>query len=532
VVSFTYPALVPWLLLAICAALAGLAERVLARQGVKRAPARDGKWRARLPGVVLAAGVAGYAATFSLLLIAEFRTFGATAFDLGIFDQGTWLLSRGLAPFVTLRGLNLFGDHTSFVLLLVAPVYRLFEEPATLFVLASAAMALGAAPLYLLGRAWLGGHWLPLVAPVAFLLYPPLEYVSLARFHPESFAVPGLLWALYFGLRGNGLGFGLAAGLAAICKEDVALTLVGVGLYLAWRGERRLGLLGAAGALVWLVVCLGVLLPAFNPAGFAYLTLYAGGPGGGGPLATLARAAEPYRLEYLLLLLVPLGGLPLLSPAGLLALPQVAINLFSARSNTATIFYHYAAVVAPLLAFATLEALRRSGPRWRGPLALYALLCAIGSHLLFSPSPLSLGYLRGVNLIREPWSDVASLPSRYRPEPRDGLSRRALALIPANASVAATSVYAVQLAHRREVYQLPLPFENGTHEDGITPLWGTSPADQPEASVEYVLLDQRRSIWPARRAQIQRLTTQLRGDPRYGVVLEEDGLLLLRRLSG
>ena len=40
---------------------------------------------------------------------------------MGIFDQGVWLLSRFHAPFVTVMGRNLFGDHTSFILLLAVP---------------------------------------------------------------------------------------------------------------------------------------------------------------------------------------------------------------------------------------------------------------------------------------------------------------------------------------------------------------------------------------------------------------------------
>jgi hypothetical protein len=38
---------------------------------------------------------------------------GTFGFDLGIFDQGVWLLSRFRDSFVTIRGLPLFGDHTS-----------------------------------------------------------------------------------------------------------------------------------------------------------------------------------------------------------------------------------------------------------------------------------------------------------------------------------------------------------------------------------------------------------------------------------
>ena len=50
-------------------------------------------------------------------------------FDLGVFDQGIWLLSQGLAPEVTVNGRNLFADHLSVVTLAFVPLYRLSATP-------------------------------------------------------------------------------------------------------------------------------------------------------------------------------------------------------------------------------------------------------------------------------------------------------------------------------------------------------------------------------------------------------------------
>ncbi|KRO41106.1 MAG: hypothetical protein ABR58_05335, partial [Acidimicrobium sp. BACL19 MAG-120924-bin39] len=48
---------------------------------------------------------------------------GTSAYDFGLFDQGVWLVAQGKAPFVTLMGRNLFGDHTSFILLPLVPLF-------------------------------------------------------------------------------------------------------------------------------------------------------------------------------------------------------------------------------------------------------------------------------------------------------------------------------------------------------------------------------------------------------------------------
>src|SRR4029450_4605686 len=49
--------------------------------------------------------------------------------------QGVWLLSRFRDPFVTIRGLSLFGDHTSYILVLVAPLYWVWADPRRLLLL-------------------------------------------------------------------------------------------------------------------------------------------------------------------------------------------------------------------------------------------------------------------------------------------------------------------------------------------------------------------------------------------------------------
>ena len=78
-----------------------------------------------LPEAVLAALVTLWSAEFIRLPMLRFDKFGTFGFDLGIYDQGTWLLSRGKDPFVTIRGLELFGHHANIFLLLLVPFYWL-----------------------------------------------------------------------------------------------------------------------------------------------------------------------------------------------------------------------------------------------------------------------------------------------------------------------------------------------------------------------------------------------------------------------
>ena len=95
----------------------------------------------------LVAAIAGYTSYFTNLTLDVHHGLGTSAYDYGLYDQGVWLMSRFRAPFVTLMGRNLMGDHTSFILVLLVPIYWLFPSAGALFFTQALAIALGAPPL-------------------------------------------------------------------------------------------------------------------------------------------------------------------------------------------------------------------------------------------------------------------------------------------------------------------------------------------------------------------------------------------------
>jgi len=80
------------------------------------------------------------------------RGLNTSAYDFGLYDQGIWLLSRFESPFVTLMGRNLFGDHTSFILILLVPFYWFISSSSFLFVVQSMMIAAGAIPIFFYAR--------------------------------------------------------------------------------------------------------------------------------------------------------------------------------------------------------------------------------------------------------------------------------------------------------------------------------------------------------------------------------------------
>ena len=112
-----------------------------------------------LPEGVLAILVVAWSIEFIKLPMERFDRWGTFGFDLGIYDQGTWLLSRFKDPFVTIRGLELFGHHANIFLLLLAPFYWLGAGPIFLLVVQVLAQASGAIAVFLLARDLLRSKW-------------------------------------------------------------------------------------------------------------------------------------------------------------------------------------------------------------------------------------------------------------------------------------------------------------------------------------------------------------------------------------
>ena len=105
------------------------------------------------PLVLAAAAAFGYAAT----AIFRHQRFGSNAYDLGLFDQTVWGYSRlEMLPNTIVRLPNLLGDHFHPILIALAPLYWLWDDPRVLLVAQAILLALASLPIYLWARRELG----------------------------------------------------------------------------------------------------------------------------------------------------------------------------------------------------------------------------------------------------------------------------------------------------------------------------------------------------------------------------------------
>jgi uncharacterized membrane protein len=474
--------------------------------------------RGRAPAVALGGLIAAYVATFGTLTWFQHENFGTFGYDMGLYDQGIWLVSRFKDPFVTIRGLNFFAHHVNLITLLFVPAYWLGAGPHFLYLVETVWMALGALPLFLLARDRLESGWLAVAVAGSFLLYPALEWINWWHFHPDALIITPLLFAWWFAIRRRWGWFAVAVAVALACKEDAALAVLMLGLVLAVLGQRRAGLVTAAAGAGWFLVATKVAIPAAGGgAGPFYQELFPGFGDSLGeivwnlvahPSRLLGLATLPDRLTYFWQIMAPVAFLPLAAPLVLLiSVPQTVINVASGHALTHDIHYHYSAIVLTGVFLATVEGMAwiGRGPGTRRALVAVLLATSLAANVAWSPSPLGRQYDDGI------WA---------RAEPRHATVRAALRLVPAGAGVSASYNLIPHLTHRTYAYEFPNPW--------VVANWGAHGENPPDpATADYLVIDER--LLGDQRPLFERLLSPQGG---YTRVFASDGIVVARRQPG
>ncbi|MEY3691789.1 MAG: hypothetical protein RJB57_1445 [Actinomycetota bacterium] len=402
---------------------------------------------------------------------------GTSSYDVGLYDQGAWLLSRFEAPFVTLMGRNLLGDHASIVMFLVVPLYWIVPGTETLLALQAVVIAAGALPVYFFSRRLLGSGGLGVLMAAAWLLHPAVNGTNLENFHPDSFLglfLPLALWAL---LERRWRLYVVAVVLCASVKEDVSLVLVPLGLLVALRGERRRGLLTAAGAVAASLAGMFLLMkPLIGvPTRNAWRIPF-GGPGGflkeivTDPLNVWRHLTSEERPFYLWQMMAPFGFVFVLAPEiAMVSVLVLAANVVSTFWYQFHVGYHYSLVAVPALLFATAVGLSRVKRDSRPVAAAIVAMCTLVSAYSWTPLP-------GAR------NEIPHWPAEH---PVAVAARTIIDEVPRDAAISVFHSLAPHMAHRVHVYQFPNPFRVVLYGTDIS-LEGTR---DPRADlIEYVVL--------------------------------------------
>jgi hypothetical protein len=406
--------------------------------------------------------------------------------DLGIFDQGSWLLSQGREPVVTTIGIPILGDHAAVILYPVSLLYRLRADVHWLLGLQAASLALAAVPIFALARQQgLDERWARALA-LSGLLYPALFNAAMYDFHPECFAVPALLWALWAAQARRWGHLALAVIVTLATKEVLGLTVAALGALVWLRGGRLAGLAVGSAGLAWFMFAAGWLIPRVAgqlPAAIGrYDWLLRAGP-----LVLAERLLGPATWIYLALLLLPVAiGLRARAIAfALPALPLLLLNLLSRAPEQRDLIHQYALPIFPFLLAWLVASIGMGPPRWLRP---PVLLAWAGAWFL---ALAKVGFF--LTLYR---SELAALPAE----------RAAIRLVTGPGGVLAPSHLGSHLSQRGVI-------ERVARDPGVD-----------LGAYQYVILNLRRPGWQSDFATQERLLERLIADPGRIRIFGQDGV--------
>jgi uncharacterized membrane protein len=466
--------------------------------------------------------IAAYVGLFGWLTWLQQANYGTFDYDMGVFDQEIWLAAHHLNPFLTIRGLDMWANHVNPIVYLLVPFYWLGAGPHFLYLVQTLALASAAIPLWLLARQRLASPWLALGIPLAWLLYPAVEWMTWWPFQPEYLAVPALIFAYWFADRNRWVWYWICIALVLASKEDAALPVMALGVLLALHKKRRVGGITFATAVVWFLLCVEVIIPGATNSNAPFFIYQYSELGTSVPNIFLNLFRHPSyllgqvftwsRVHYYLELFVPVTGLSLLAPVTLLlALPTFLINVTNNQGYPSQIKYQYTAFVAAGIFIAVVEGLGRlrgsHSLQLRAPLVGLLCAAALASNVAWSPSPLDVHEYHAGNWAFGPSATTQELA-------------KMVGMVPAGAGVSATYAVVPHLAHRDQIYSWPNPW--------IRSYYGISQTEPPEHTweVQYLVLDLTQQS-PADTKLLDKLTGP---GGHFHIILETNQALIAERM--
>lgn len=404
----------------------------------------------------------GFFLLVSAWTVCRVYSFSVPTFDFGIFAQMFHSMRTTGLPITTVErdgALSHFAVHVSPIYYLLLPFYMIVPTPATLQVLQAAVLASAVIPLYLIAKR----HGLPpfvrTMLCALLLLYPAYAGGTSYDIHENAFLTPLILWLFYGIDRRNAPLTAVFALLTMMVKEDAAVYVAVIALWLLLRGllHRRSKWELSTGALLLLSAV------AYFFAATAYLANSGDGVmtyryknfmyDGSSSLVTVIKAVllspmkavfecvDKEKLEFIGLTLLPLAGIPLLTrryERFILLIPYILVNLMSDYQYQHDIFFQYTyGSTACLIYLVTVNLADIKDQKMRFA-ALGLALCISASCFGAQIMPKATQYPKQCKTYQA-----------YYDKLRDVLDT-----VPEDASVAATTFYTTYLSQRDILYDV------------------------------------------------------------------------------
>lgn len=455
--------------------------------------------------------------------------------DLGTYTQLAYKLSltSEFPPYNTILGQIAWGDHAHFVMMIIAPLYKIYPDAITLLFIQLLAITTSAYALYRIAHDVSKNYFYSYAVLFSYLLFFGVQYAIDFDFHTNVFTAAFLAWMFWAFHFKKHTAYWIFFALTLITREDAPLFCVMFGLYLLvfhWKKARIQGLLTLLLAAAYFFVVIYYLIPMWQEAGvpLAYFDVHTPSKTPlsiaraifGHPVAMLQNMVDTsVKVRTLHNLPASFGYLSLFSPLTyLMAAPNILARFLSGEPQRWGMKLHYSASLVSILSYGailgTVFLSRFSHKvislRWKVKKAhvrmwvssIAALLLLAGTYMVS---------MRDIDLpIHSLNSERYPMFVTYNRQAAD-VARSLAKLIPQDDSVATISSFVPMFSNRNEIYNFP------------------DQADDPNA--DWVILSNQFSAWPFSVKEVNTAIQEMRANENYETFVEYANVFVYKRVE-
>ncbi len=455
--------------------------------------------------------------------------------DLGTYTQLAYKLSftSEFPPYNTILGQTAWGDHAHFIMLVIAPLYKIYPDAITLLFIQLLAITTSAYALYRIAHDAGRNYFFSYAVLISYLFFFGVQYAIDFDFHTNVFTAAFLAWMFWAFHFKKPIAYWIFFALTLITREDAPLFCMMFGLYLLvfqWKKARIQGLLTLLLAAAYFSVVVYYLMPMWQEAGvpLAYFDVHTSSKTPldiawailGHPIAMLQNMFDTsVKIRTLHNLPASFGYLSLFSPLTyLMAAPNILARFLSGEPQRWAMKLHYSASLVSILSYgsilgtiflsraaAYLISLRwkikeRRVRMWVTSIAALALLA--GTYTV-SMRDVDLP-LHSLNSERYPRLVT------YNRQAAD-VARSFAKLVPQGDSVATISAFVPMFSNRNEIYNFP------------------DQAKDPKA--DWVILSNQFAAWPFSVKEVNTAIQEMRANESYETVVEYANVFVYKRVE-
>ena len=372
---------------------------------------------------------------FLLFSVTRHKLF-QSSYDLTLFDQWLWLISRGFTPISSITNWHVLSDHAAWALYLFAPLYKIFTSINWLFLSQAICLSFTAIPIWILSINSGINYRNTWIICFIWWMQPVVFNVNINDFHPEVLSMPALVGSYLFNRYNKFLLWLLCLIFMIGCRDGMVLIVFGIFIENMIKKKWRYAISALTISIGWLFFIKTILFPYLgeinnNYSGASvgliskYSNLFLN------PLQLISGINYIAGFEYLILISIAF-------------LPFWRINAWKTLSS---------GIPLVLLNFiAENQSYRMLIHQYSLPLAAIGVVAVIDSFSIKSSLKISWIYITWISIcwfsLAKPYYYTGPYLSRL---PLMKSINQAILLIPSDAKVLTTSYIAPHLSHRKNI---------------------------------------------------------------------------------